>query len=128
MMLTAEKVFARKVLSIPYLDPKIIANEARAVRELCTPGAHPNIIAVIMHGELPSAQLYFIDMELCDINLSQYIHGAITLPSIPNFTRDPQQIGQIMKHIASGVKYIHSRNVVHRDLKPDNGIASSIFF
>ena len=70
-------------------------------------------------------------MELCQYNLRQYY-----LDSMWNFNDladpDPSQpveraprmkaAWKIMKQIAEGVAFIHSKGYTHRDLKPVNGI------
>jgi serine/threonine protein kinase len=70
-------------------------------------------------------------MELCDINLHDYIYRKTPFDlskSIPFFVRDAspplkaQQIWNIMREIVSGVEYIHGHGEVHRDLKPDNSM------
>src|ERR1700731_1456357 len=108
MTLTPEKSFARKLLYIPGVDRDVVENEARAIRKLCGKDAHPNIVAVFNQGELSNAPYYFIDMELCDINLHYYIHRETTpdpSESIPFFIKDApsalkaQQIWNIMKQI-----------------------------
>ena|ERR1700737_2954982 len=122
-MLNAEQFFARKVLYIPFVEPRVVANEARAVSKLCRDGAHPNIVAVFRHGQLPNMPCYFIDMELCDINLTHYMYSGMVPDNIPAFSRDDvQQIWNVMISIASGVKYIHNLGEVHRDLRPDNSM------
>jgi serine/threonine protein kinase len=109
-----------------------VQNEARTITKLCDrETAHPNIVAVLTHGELPNAPYYFFDMELCDISLHVYIYRK-TPPSpsesLPFFHKDApaslkaQQIWNIMEDIACGAQYIHSNGVVHRDLKPANGL------
>jgi serine/threonine protein kinase len=110
-----------------------VQNEVCAITTVCSrERPHPNIVAVLNHGKIPNAPYYFFDMELCDLNLHDYIYRN-TRPnpseSIPFFIKDApaslkaQQIWNIMKQIASGVKYVHSHGAVHRDLKPANSIS-----
>ena len=49
--------------------------------------------------------------------------------SIPQFIKDAPpkakaaQIWNIMHHVVSGISFIHSRQEVHRDIKPRNGFS-----
>ena len=72
-------------------------------------------------------------MERCDLNLETYVLRKWTpllrerLPHFTNIDSSPPhekllQIGQAMKDIVKGVAYIHSHKMIHRDLKPRNGI------
>ena len=46
-----------------------IRNEVRAIDKLCIHG-HINIIAVFLHSRFDdNSPLYYINMELCDLNL-----------------------------------------------------------
>jgi serine/threonine protein kinase len=106
----------------------VIEHEVEVIRKICGKGAHPHIVAILKFGELLNTSYYFIDMELCDLNLKDFIHSPVSQnPSIPSFVENapPQlrvlQIWNIMMQIASGLVYMHSLNVVHRDLKPANG-------
>jgi len=81
-------------------------------------------------GEIRNFPLYFIDMELCEINLAHYIYriqDSGTPDSLPQFIRDAPssvkatQIWNVMYQITSGLAYIHENKEVHRDLKPENG-------
>ena len=110
--------------------------EVQAIRKLCGPGAHRNIVQVLNHGQLLNAPYYYIDMEFCDLNLHDYIHQntnpEAAQSTIPYFTRgtgsaSSLQIWVVMSHIAAGVEYVHRKGHVHRDIKPANGIGSLFY-
>lgn len=121
-----------------------IRREARAVSSLLETGGHTNIVRFLQHGELNlSGDCYFIDMELCDLTLQEYIayrRGIlpamfdITTPPIsPVFVRNDcsvlariQNLWTIASHIALGLEFMHVHKHVHRDLKPSNGISFSL--
>jgi serine/threonine protein kinase len=106
-----------------------IKNEERAIKKLCGKPTHKNIVEVLRLGDLFNSPYYFIDMELCDFNLEDYIYRDLDLPiqtSTPRFvTSAPSEaealpIWKIMMEITSGVEFIHSKDEIHRDLKPSN--------
>jgi serine/threonine protein kinase len=103
-----------------------------------------NIIEILNHGQLePSAGYnfnYFIDMELGMFTLGTYITACFDpetreivnwgclrdcSPAIVGCDCPPVERIQnycfIGVAIASGLKYMHSRGLVHLDLKPANG-------
>lgn len=96
------------------------------MEKLCA-GSHRNIIKIYGYGELRKSTYQFIDMELCDFDLKEYLQCR----EKPDGTRVPQdcrptehgaaEIWDIMRQIADGVAFIHSHQEVHRDLKPRNG-------
>jgi len=108
-----------------------VKNEMRAVAKLCmAQHTHKNIISVFNYGPL-SPFLYFIDMELCDLNLDQCIYRtwdestAKKLPWIKTELPPQTRMGQvwdIMEDITRAVDFIHSEHEIHRDLKPSNGL------
>jgi len=75
-----------------------------------------HIVQVLRHGWLDSS-FYYFDMELCDLNLEQYILGG----DESSITYDINKLWDIFREITRGLDYIHRLHHVHRDLKPRNG-------
>lgn len=125
------KVFARKILR-PFgcLTEGHIENEIRAVRKLCSPGLHTNVVSVVSSGRLSNSIYYFLDMERLDFNLETYISDNWTpesssveiVPLMPAIReRSWRVVGEVVKDIAKGLAFIHSHKEIHCDLKPRNG-------
>lgn len=107
-----------------------IEQEIKALKKLCRTG-HRNLVSVLSLGELPNSYLFFIDMELCQLSLQDYLYDPSTSKTdqpVPRFITDApppfraQQIWQIIYDIANGVHFIHTSKMVHRDIKPSNSI------
>ncbi len=78
---------------------------------------HPNIVQVYDFDFDPEAESYYMVMELIDGStlkdrLSSIMSRGELLP-IPEVIR-------IMRESASALAYAHSRNMIHRDVKPAN--------
>ncbi len=78
---------------------------------------HPNIVQVYDFDFDPEAESYYMVMELIDGStlkdrLSSIMARGELLP-IPEVIR-------IMRESASALSYAHSRNMIHRDVKPAN--------
>jgi serine/threonine protein kinase len=100
---------------------------------MCTTG-HGNIVQIFYHDWFKSGSIYFIDMELCTLNLHDYIYRtdeyqrhASALSNDPTFVVGDSSphlelinIWTIIDHIAKGLEFIHENQYIHRDLKPLN--------
>lgn len=123
-------MFARKVIRpFGYITTENVLNEVRAVGKLCKPGGHKNIVPVFQYGAHSTNPYYFLDMELCDLNLNAWIARKWDVAiqnKMPYFTGNLSakinmtQIWAIMEDITNGVAFIHSKGETHRDLKPAN--------
>src|SRR5262249_15133535 len=92
-------------------DPKVVARFSREA-EAASRLHHPNVVGVVDFGETPEGLLY-IAMDYADgPNLGQLIDRVGPLPS--------ERARAIAEQIAEGLAHAHKRNLVHRDLKPDN--------
>ena len=71
----------------------------------------------------PDNRYMFIDMQLCDLDLKQYIQGARIVGLVHEDAQLKElQICNIMRQISLGVGFIHAQGEIHRDLKPHNSI------
>ena len=75
---------------------------------------HPNIVQHLSTDEHPTSGSTILVTELMDCNLRSYLSGL----GEESLTSHCQL--SLSKDVASGLAYIHSRQIVHRDLCGDN--------
>ena len=87
---------------------KYLSNEIKIMKEL----DHPNVIH--LEKIVPSSHHYYVVMEYCN-------GGDLSLCLKKNGKPFNQEIIQhFMRQIVEGLKYIHSKKIIHRDLKLEN--------
>jgi tRNA A-37 threonylcarbamoyl transferase component Bud32 len=111
------KSFALKLMQTEFSDnPRardLFYREARLASSL----AHPNIVSVIDFGEDPNLGAFMV-MELLEgESLSSKLHteGKFGMRTACD----------LMLQIAEALNYIHKRQIVHCDIKPDNILLTS---
>jgi serine/threonine protein kinase len=96
----------------------------RAMENLCRGNTHPNLVSIFQSGQLIGTPYYFIDMELCDYDLEDYLsRGGLKEEKI--LCRSHKLL-KVFVDILNGVDFIHGEGEVHRDLKPGNGMFFTI--
>lgn len=127
ILILLKQLFARKLIH-KTLEEESIQNELRAIHTLTWNKSHPNLVQIFGHGVLPNSNYYYIDMELCDLNLKAFIQrrwpteldkSRFFSTQLPDWTR-MIDVWTIMTQITSAIEFIHNLGLVHRDIKPDN--------
>jgi serine/threonine protein kinase len=104
-------------------------------------GKHQHIIHIWAHNWLGGAGgTYFIDMDLGEFTLSDYIKylhqqrsssiqidptlmkAGVCVPNDSSTEKRAENMWLIGCHISRGLEFMHALKHVHRDLKPNNGI------
>ena len=91
------------------------ANEVSILKE----SNHPNIIKYF-HQEVQSNFLY-IALELCPASLADIIERPNNFVEIV-VTFDPKRA---LHEITSGLRHLHTLNIIHRNIEPENILVSS---
>jgi len=109
-----------------------IANEVRVLNKLRESGGNANIVTVFQHRWMAPGDIYVFDMELCEMDLSNFLKGDY-ITALGRSYFDPMYKGgvpecltiwTIICHITRGLEYVHGLRELHRDLKPQNGMSS----
>ena len=125
------QVIARKLIRLlGNVTKRDADNEVRALKKLCQ-NNHTNIIQVFNYGQLNSdGAVYFIDMELCDMSLENYLQGQelehVSWAAIRAQEEVLSHAYNILQQILNGLIFIHSLHEVHRDLSPANGMPTQL--
>lgn len=83
-------------------------------------GYHPNCVRFLSAWE--EDQIVYIKMEFCNFSLMQY------LSMTHNERIKEPQIWEIMHDILQALSYLHSKQLIHFDVKPANILVTSMGF
>ena len=106
----------KRNVAIKLLPPELAFRadiRSRFLREAETAAqlSHPNIVPIYNVEERENL-VYFIMAFIAGDNLGTRLQEVGAM--------DPVDVRRILKEVADALSYAHKRNVVHRDIKPDN--------
>lgn len=104
-------VAIKKILSSN--DSPELELDATTIREIALlqyTSNHPNIIS--LNKTLYARHNLYLEFEYCDCDLQTFLRKSASL--------NPFQIKSIIHQIFTGIEFLHSQRILHRDLKPQN--------
>ncbi|XP_059166098.1 serine/threonine-protein kinase/endoribonuclease IRE1-like isoform X2 [Physella acuta] len=107
--------FDKRSVAVKRLLPECFSFADREVELLRESDQHPNVIRYYCMES--DSQFRYIALELCVATLHDYIERKY-VPPVPLQARD------ILHQAMSGIAHLHSLDIVHRDIKPQNVLIS----
>src|SRR5881398_1947087 len=106
----------KREIAIKVLPPELsfrVDIRQRFLREAETAAQlnHPNIVPIYTVEERDNL-VYFVMAYIKGDNLGQRLQQHGPMP--------PVEVRRILREVAEALAYAHNRNVIHRDIKPDN--------
>jgi serine/threonine-protein kinase len=109
----------KRTVALKRLKPHAQSDElaARFDREvqLASQLAHPNIITILDHGHAPGGGFYYTMEYIRGLTLTQWVeqYGPVV----------PARAVRVLRQICAAIAAMHERDLLHRDIKPDNVMA-----
>lgn len=75
---------------------------------------HPNVVRLLGTSFNKEKQVISFVMELCEASLNTLLHESLDIEV------DNKLVLDVSTGVMRGVKYLHSKSVIHRDIKPKN--------
>ncbi len=106
------KRFAIKVLRPEAAEAKELFARFRREAEITSELGHPHIVNVIDFHETEDGRQYMVMEFLEGENMGDRLRRAGPLA--------PRELHRLMEQVASGLQAAHDKDIVHRDMKPEN--------
>jgi serine/threonine protein kinase len=113
---STDQSYARKIIPLSQTSTRV-STEVEILKQL----RHQNIIHLAAHCTTPDQQLWLFTTPVAKANLATYLRADIKCRALPDRELLPSWEGDL----ASALKYIHGRGIIHGDIKPQNILVSS---
>ena len=109
--------FEEREVAVKRLLPECFTLADREVTLLRESDAHENVVRYFCTEQ--DRQFRYIAVELCNATLADYTEGPLA-----NNLRQQVYVLDVLHQATSGLMHLHSLNIVHRDIKPQNVLIS----
>lgn len=113
---TGEVVAVKVLKDIDDIDSEAVIRFRRELRLMEEALDHPNVNTVIAHGSFENTDDIWCAMPLAVGSLAD---------EIDQFRNDVAGVVDLARQLCAGIGYVHTRGILHRDLKPGNILRSA---